>query len=151
MKTHYGLVSSIIAIIGGVAFARFFSESSWDSPVILVFVAIFLIGVFLDYYFGVIRAPLMTTKAKVLHISSFNVEKNSSFLLPNKEVLELSIGLINMSKIEKGDIVILKYKGWEVKSVEKVTSPPKAKTPPSSQKTVKRTPNSTTDGYKRWD
>ena len=107
----------------------------------------------LDYYFSVMRQPLIATKAKLIKRYTGYKYDYDYFKLPDKSTIKLRTSSWKQisSETKVGDIVIIKYKGWLLKSIEKVNIDSSSKTSSTSPKPAKHTPKPVIVKDKRWD
>ena len=118
-KFFTGLIYLSIALgVMLVILSPEFLEAYPEIAIILLIVA--LVSVPLSYHFGITRAPIKTTRARVLKKHG-DRSLSVKFKFPDKKTLNLNAGTWDKyNSVNVGDIIDLKYKGWEVISMKKV-------------------------------
>jgi len=78
-----------------------------------------------DYYYNMHRKPLLHTKAKVKlkwyssTLSFLSHKHRISFVLANKNVIDLRVSRKQYNAVDEHDIVEIKYQGWLLRSLRR--------------------------------
>ena len=141
-----------ISIFGVPVIGRFVPTIGQNQHFMVIYVTILVFFVVFNLYLSEIRPPLVATRAKLIKRHTGYRYDYDYFKLPDKSTIKLRTSSWKQisSETKVGDIVIIKYKGWLLKSIEKVNVD-SSKTSSSSPQPAKHIPKPVIVKDKRWD